>query len=91
MSVQANDGVDRRSTLDLRSSVLRDNREMALQVVGTDATVRDTVIRDTRTTDTGDGGRGIQLASHDEFLTPCHLDATSLLIERCHEGGVVVF
>jgi hypothetical protein len=90
LNVQASDFVGTASTLELSASVLADNTELALQLPGTNANIVDSVIRDTVVLPAGDGGRGMQISSHDEFLTPSVVNASGLLIERCREAAIVL-
>ncbi|WP_437670759.1 hypothetical protein [Sorangium sp. So ce131] len=81
----------RRATLALRGSLVEQNHELGVGVIGSDATIESTVVRDTQPRGDGRGGEGIR-AQHDEVtLERATLALRASLLEQNHESGIIVF
>ncbi|WP_437521418.1 right-handed parallel beta-helix repeat-containing protein [Sorangium sp. So ce726] len=82
----------RRGTLSLDTSLLDQNLGVGLDVVGSDARVESTVVRDTRPYGDGNSGLGIQVsaAGEREANRGATLRLRASLLERNHDAGLLV-
>ncbi|KYF53313.1 hypothetical protein BE08_35950 [Sorangium cellulosum] len=79
-----------RGSLTLRASLLEQNHEAGVHVVGSDATIEATVVRATQPAREGGPGRGIDVDEHATTHEPATLRLRSSLLEQNHEVGVHV-
>jgi hypothetical protein len=77
-----------RATLTLRRSLIEQNHDIGVIVVGSDATIEATVVRNTQPRSDGRGGRGISIQSTNERAKAM---LRSSLVEQNHDVGVIVF
>jgi hypothetical protein len=75
-----------RSTLTLRASVVEQNHEVGVSVVGSDAAIEATVVRATQPG--GDGGFGHGISSISSALQRPKVAVRASLVEQNHEVGV---
>ena len=68
--------------------ILVDNHDASLFIQGSNASVTDTVVRDTMFTPSGGTGVGIQAQYDPATWLPSDLTLTTSLVERNHQGGV---
>jgi hypothetical protein len=90
LQVQAEPGVARRSSVVVRGSLFERNREVGVLDVGSDLEVYDTVIRDTRASAVGAGGRGLQAQRTVNGSEKANLRMARSTIERSREGGLSI-
>jgi hypothetical protein len=88
LSVQDNPGSGAPSTFVLRASLLDKNREVALFVESSDATVESSVLRATELDTQQSVGRGIYIQAHPPMGAPSTLLLQSSLIELNHDAGI---
>jgi hypothetical protein len=82
-----------RAVLDLRSSLITDSRGVALFILGSDATVTGSAIRDTLPTEPPDqvvGGRGVSVEPDTMVVQPSTLQMSSSLVAKNHDTGIIV-
>ncbi|WP_437630267.1 right-handed parallel beta-helix repeat-containing protein [Sorangium sp. So ce854] len=84
------DPVDGRSELTLRSSILEENHDRGVQVLGSDATIEATIVRDTLPLSDGTSGFGVVIAYFPATEEPAKVALHGALVERNHGIGVLV-
>ncbi|WP_437630269.1 right-handed parallel beta-helix repeat-containing protein [Sorangium sp. So ce854] len=84
------DDARERASLALSSSLVERNHEIGIRVSGADAAIESTVVRDTQRNSDGTSGRGIQVQESLDDHEPAKATIRNSLVERNHDGGVVV-
>jgi hypothetical protein len=76
------------ASLSLGNSVIEDNHEVGVFVSGRSAFIDTTVVRGTKPSPTGEGGRGIEI--HTDSDLPAEFDLFASLVEQNHEAAVII-
>jgi hypothetical protein len=84
IQVQNDLDTNQRSTLTLRASLLEQNRDIGVAVIGSDVALETTVVRDTQPDGTGTAGRGIEVGGGST------LTLRSSLLERNHDVSLII-
>ncbi|KYF76712.1 hypothetical protein BE11_44050 [Sorangium cellulosum] len=84
------DPADGPSEVTLRTSILEQNHAGGVQVLGSDATIEATVVRDTQPLSDGTGGLGIVIGYFPATEEPARVALRGSLVERNHGIGVLV-
>ncbi|WP_437752274.1 right-handed parallel beta-helix repeat-containing protein [Sorangium sp. So ce1389] len=79
-----------RARLALRRSLLEQNRTIGVYILGSDATIEATVLRDTQPDSDGMLGRGLEIEYYPETLERANVTVRESLLEHNHEFGVFV-
>jgi hypothetical protein len=79
------------SSFELATSLLEGNHEAGVSVVGVDALVRESIIRDTLPRADGRFGRGMNVQNDAALGRVASLTLQSTLIERSYEAGLALF
>ncbi|WP_437929553.1 right-handed parallel beta-helix repeat-containing protein [Sorangium sp. So ce291] len=88
--VQNDDDTGKRGSVTVRASLVEENHDVGVFVGGSDATIEATVIRATRPSADGTGGRGIGAQADDGTGERASVTVRASLVERNHEAGVIV-
>ena len=91
VSAQPHPTTDAPSTLRLRTSLLERNHEFGVFVVGSNAELEQSVVRDTLPNEQGGVGRGVGVQPGPITNAPSTVLLRAALIERSHESGVANF
>ncbi|WP_437521414.1 right-handed parallel beta-helix repeat-containing protein [Sorangium sp. So ce726] len=91
IAIQDNGDTRERANVMLRASLVERNHNSGVLVLGSDATVEATVVRDTQPSRKGWRGHGIHIQDNDETLQRATATLRSVLVEQNHAFGVTVF
>ncbi|WP_437670771.1 hypothetical protein [Sorangium sp. So ce131] len=80
-----------RATMTLRASLLERNHDVGVLVLGSDATMEATVVRDTQPNNAGQRGIGITAEWSSSDHDPARLKILTSLLEQNHDMGIDVF
>ncbi|WP_437670765.1 hypothetical protein [Sorangium sp. So ce131] len=91
ISVQFDPEANERSSVRLHASLLEQNHEAGVSVLGSDATIDAVIVRGTQPTKSDNrGGRGISLQSHADTYEPSRATIRASVLEQNHDVGVHV-
>ncbi|KYF53190.1 hypothetical protein BE08_38670, partial [Sorangium cellulosum] len=90
IDVEIDPATEERATLALRASVLEDNSTFGIRVVGSDATIETTVVRDTHEDGDGRAGNGVAVDADGATRARSSLALRASLLERNREAGAFV-
>jgi hypothetical protein len=79
-----------RAKLGLSASIVEKNHDVGVHVMGSDATIESTVVRDTQPNSDGTRGQGIQVEGDSPMQRRATLLLRATLLERNHDTGVLV-
>ncbi|KYF52068.1 hypothetical protein BE08_21325, partial [Sorangium cellulosum] len=90
MGIVTQPGAQGRATLDLRRSLVEQNRVVGIHILGSDATIEATVVRDTQPNRTGRFGRGLSIEHDPDTRERADVTVRASLLSHNHEFGVFV-
>ena len=90
--IKANVGLDsgQRSSVQVRASLIERNQDVGIFVVGSDAVMESTVVRETQPNGKGTGGRGIEAKSDAAAGESADITVRASLIDSAHDTGIFV-
>lgn len=90
LSVQINPGTERRAILSMKKSMVEANHEMGIFVLGSDASIDGSVVRDTKLAADQTFGRGITIRSDPDTKQRSTATVQASVIERNRESGMLI-
>jgi hypothetical protein len=79
-----------RADVTVRACLIEQNHQSGIFVVGSDATIEATVIRETLSNEQGESGRGISIKNDESSLQRANVTVRACLVEQNHNAGVYV-